>query len=954
MAQRINYFLPYMRQGLTTLAEHKTVSGQRLVVPVKLTVTANDISDNPVNSGIVEKNITLLGPGDILGINENIISRKAPSPNTNNFESSLIPFIEFSEPDFLWRFSSLQNDDKNWIPWLALIVLKTGNGDNEVGEFEKIQNSRKELPPQIQLKRNAVLPDLKESWRWAHVHKLEIKEVSPEQVVNGIKLTPQKAVCRLLCPRKLKQQTKYHAFLIPAFKIGAEAAMGIINETQDRTLLTWETPADGVGNIIPYYFDWEFSTGSGGDFENLVRKLKPRDLENMGFRTIDCHNPGYGMLEENGLELQMEAALKSLDTTVQPWGMDISNDSENFELSKKKQESLAGLLNKREQKIQKDNGETETKLRVTPPVYGEWYASLQGKTIGSETQNKNLWLEELNLDFRHRAAAGLGVQFVKQNQENLMKAAWEQLSKVQKVNQELNLGRFGREVSGQMFKRLEKMKPNNVFKMALPLKNKIAFEPDKTIGAFLNSSTITNKLTNVKTQKFLFKVKKTEVKPEFKPIVNSRLVNLSFKVSGLKDSFTKVAATPVITVRPTSVITVSPTPVITVAEPVDKTFSDVVDKTILALNPKKTIESMIKSRVANFRNIEKTEVTQNVAEDELHPVKWYPEFHRPMYHFLRSMSQDYILPGLENVPQNTVGLLQTNRRFIEAFMVGLNHEMASELLWREFPTDHRGSYFRSFWDTSIYSVDDNEKEQFRKTEIGLKLLEQIQKKYGDEFNTFQKIEAAYLVAGPSDVVKEIADAYENAIEKWLLTRDEDKDIDKLSNWKKENRLGDNPVPGKLNNQQEDQNQMVLLIRGELLQKFSNTLIYLVKKTNGKPDLTQSAERTHPVFEGEMPPDIVFLGFPIKKEESADYFVIFEERMTELRFGLDETPDDSVPGTGENDFSWQHFPELPTEGYLNGIQPAIFAQNWNNAAFISKVMVQKQVRAAIELKKMLPG
>ena len=948
MAQRINYFLPYMRQGLTTLAEHKTAPGQRLVVPVKLKVTASDISDNPINSGFVEKNITLLGPGDILGINENVISRKAPSPNTNNFESSLIPFIEFSEPDFLWRFSSLQNVDNKWIPWLALIVLKTENGDKEAGEFEKIPNTIKELPPQIQLKRNAVLPDLKEFWRWAHVHKLEINEVSPEQVVNGIKATPQKSVCRLLSPRRLKQQTKYHAFLIPAFKIGAEAAMGNANEIQDRTLLTWETPLEGQGKIVPYYYDWEFSTGTGGDFENLVRKLKPRDLENMGFHSIDCSNPGYGMMEENGLELQMEAALKSLDTNVQPWGMDISNDSADAELSRRKQDSLAGLLNKREQKFQKENGETETKLRVTPPVYGEWYASLQGKSIGSETQNKNLWLEELNLDFRHRAAAGLGVQFVKENQENLMKAAWEQLNKVQKVNQELNLGRFGREVSSQMFKRLEKMKPNNVFKIALPLKNKIAYEPEKTIGAFLNSSTITNKLTNVKTQKFLFKVKKTEVKPEFKPIVNSRLVNFGFMVSGLKDSNTKVATTT------TTTTNVTAPPVITVAEPVDLTFSNVVDKTILALNPKKTIESMIKNRVANFRNIEKTEVTQNESEDELHPVKWYPEFHRPMYHFLRSMSQDYILPGLENVPQNTVGLLQTNRRFIEAFMVGLNHEMAAELLWREFPTDHRGSYFRSFWDTTIYSVDENEKDQFRKTEIGLKLLDQIQKKYGDDFNTFQKIEAAYLVASPNDMVKEIADAYENAIEKWLLTRDEDKDIDKLSNWKKENRLGDNPVPGKLNNLQEDQNQLVLLIRGELLQKFSNTLIYLVKKTNGKPDLTQNAERTHPVFEGEMPPDIVFLGFSVKKEEAADYFVIFEERMNELRFGLDETPEDTVPGTGENDFSWQHFPELPTEGYLDGIQPAIFTQNWNNAAFIGKVMMQKQVRAAIELMKLLPG
>ena len=33
-------------------------------------------------------------------------------------------------------------------------------------------------------------------------------------------------------------------------------------------------------------------------------------------------------------------------------------------------------------------------------------------------------------------------------------------------------------------------------------------------------------------------------------------------------------------------------------------------------------------------------------------------------------------------------------------MVGLNHEFARELLWREYPTDQRGSYFRQFWDPS--------------------------------------------------------------------------------------------------------------------------------------------------------------------------------------------------------------------------------------------------------------
>lgn len=932
MANRINYFLSYMRQGITTLAAHDQVPGKRMTIPVKLTITASNKTDNTDKKDIVEKVITLFGPGDLLGINENVISRLAPSPHANNFEATLTPFIEFSEPDFLWRFSSLQTaDKKNWIPWLTLIILKTEEGEEE-GEYVKVQNSDKALPPQIQLKPNAILPDLKESWRWAHVHKLDIAGSSAAQIANSIKTGTGKAVCRLLSPRKLKPQTRYHAFLVPAFKIGAEAALGITNGVEDRTLLTWETPAEGAGKILPYYYDWEFGTGTQGDFEYLVRKLKPTDLENMGTRFIDCSNPGYSM-EEEGLALQMEAALKSLDTEFQPWGMD-SADTDM--LGKDKQVALANLLNKREENI---NG--EIKLRVTPPVYGEWYASREGETIKVDAQNRNQWLEELNLDFRHRAAAGLGVQFVKENQENLMKAAWEQLSKIKKVNQELNLGRFGREVSTCMYRRLNKMKPNNLFQIALPVQNKIAFQPAQTIGALLSDSTITNNLTKTKVKKYFFKMKSAEVRSDFKPVDTSQLVSLSYKVKGLKE-----------TVNTTDVGTNTPS---LIANAISVWPAGVIDKTITALDPKTTIESRIKSRISHFRNIEKTEIAQSETEDQLHPVKWYPEFHRPMYHFLRALSQEYILPGLENVPQNTVGLLQTNRRFIEAFMVGLNHEMASELRWREFPTDLRGSYFRSFWDTSIYSVDESEKIQFRNTEIGIKLLEQIHTKYGGDFSTFPAIEALYIKADPNETEKEIADAYEAAIEKWLLTREEDKDIEKLTRWKKNNRLGDNPVEGKLNNQEEDQNQIVLLIRGELLQKFSNTLIYLVMKNeDGKPDLSPNATRTHPVFEGVLPPDIVFIGFPIKKAEAADYFVIFEERMTELRFGLDETSEGSAPGTGENDFSWEHFPSLPPEGYLDGIQPTIFTQEWNNAAFIGKVMVQKQVRAAIELEALLPG
>ena len=84
--------------------------------------------------------------------------------------------------------------------------------------------------------------------------------------------------------------------------------------------------------------------------------------------------------------------------------------------------------------------------------------------------------------------------------------------------------------------------------------------------------------------------------------------------------------------------------------------------------------------------------------DDLVEAMAYPEFDTPMYEPLKDISAELFLPNLNLIEQNSITLLETNQKFIEAYMVGLNHEFARELLWREYPTDQRGSYFRQFWD----------------------------------------------------------------------------------------------------------------------------------------------------------------------------------------------------------------------------------------------------------------
>lgn len=88
-------------------------------------------------------------------------------------------------------------------------------------------------------------------------------------------------------------------------------------------------------------------------------------------------------------------------------------------------------------------------------------------------------------------------------------------------------------------------------------------------------------------------------------------------------------------------------------------------------------------------------------DTRLERVMVAPKFRHPMYEALDRYDREWLLPGVGDIsPQEMVTLLSTNPGFAEAFLIGLNTEMARELLWREYPTDGRATSFRSFWTTN--------------------------------------------------------------------------------------------------------------------------------------------------------------------------------------------------------------------------------------------------------------
>jgi hypothetical protein len=115
------------------------------------------------------------------------------------------------------------------------------------------------------------------------------------------------------------------------------------------------------------------------------------------------------------------------------------------------------------------------------------------------------------------------------------------------------------------------------------------------------------------------------------------------------------------------------------------------------LDPRRTFVALAQALITSGSGATAPTIAANPVPIE--PIMAAPKFPWPMYEPLRDLSPQLLLPGIEKIAPNTVLGVQTNRRFVDAYMVGLNFEMGRELLWRGFPTDQRGTCFERFWDT---------------------------------------------------------------------------------------------------------------------------------------------------------------------------------------------------------------------------------------------------------------
>ena len=329
-------FVPWLRRGIATQIEEADDLGastgvvlRRAQLPVTLELDYAPISGPlPATRPAISKSVQVLGPGDVVGVRSEAILRTRPSADERNFEANGLAFIEFYEEDFAWRYTPARparpgepaDRQHKLRPWLALWVLKR--------EEFSLGDPHPERLPTIKLTAQSVanaLPPHNETWAWAHVQISRVLS-SPGEIDLAINKDPDHALCRLICPRRLESDTSYQAFLVPAFEAGRLTGLG-----EDATKVVAQAPSWRTGVMphspvrpyeYPIYYSWSFQTGQHGDFESLVRALKPGPVgPRFGKRDADLRDPGYGMAGASPTSptTAIEGALRPPDFSSTPF-----------------------------------------------------------------------------------------------------------------------------------------------------------------------------------------------------------------------------------------------------------------------------------------------------------------------------------------------------------------------------------------------------------------------------------------------------------------------------------------------------------------------------------------------------------------------------------------------------------------------------------------------------------
>ena len=215
-----------------------------------------DVSIGGKDNPSLTRQFSLAGPVDVRSISADAIAQAIPADKSSGYSCDYMPFLEFHEEDFPWRYTPLPSSDK-LVPWLLLLACKEGeytlqtapDGSHQVAiNLEGAEGEEADT----------FYPKKEDFHKLAHVQILTPDGKDP---IAHVSAHPEDGVSRLFCSRKLLSETKYTVFLVPAFELGRLAGLGEPFQGKaslDR--LSFE--GNPVSRTFPVYYQWSFTTGS--------------------------------------------------------------------------------------------------------------------------------------------------------------------------------------------------------------------------------------------------------------------------------------------------------------------------------------------------------------------------------------------------------------------------------------------------------------------------------------------------------------------------------------------------------------------------------------------------------------------------------------------------------------------------------------------------------------------
>lgn len=477
-------FMPWARRGLARAHRNADTPGGSLAlhpkVSIGLSLQAKHDGDRVTAvSGNID--LTLYGPGDIIGIDPRLVIRTDPKPNVTNFEPNYLAVVDFDPPDFPWMLTPAGPNAQRLRPWLVLVVLDRAT----VATAPRLKPGQP--LPSVTLSAAQVaseLPDLEESWLWAHAQAVsDLRANNPSALAGELKQRPERNISRLVCPRRLQPRHSYVACVVPAFDAGRLRGLG--QSTQGDSISPAWRLAEPTDLELPVYYHWEFSTGPVGDIETLARRLRTPD-------TYKNDQPLLAQLRNIGIQPVAVDGDRLLFTGVRPDRTVFEGAMVplTFNPAPASQhplyaQNLQAMLNSGQALANQGTARADEVPTLSPPIYGEHPArrhSVNGAALGTH------WLHDLSLQPRYRLAAGWGAEVVRQNQDAFMQDAWQQVGEVLAAERAFSLSRLARDVLKSFEKRhLAKLSDARLMALTAPARARIRVgEMESVFGRIAN------------------------------------------------------------------------------------------------------------------------------------------------------------------------------------------------------------------------------------------------------------------------------------------------------------------------------------------------------------------------------------------------------------------------------------------------------------------------------------